>query len=68
MVSKVNRWTVGCIYFSAIAACASTDAAVIRAEDSTAIHNIACLEPRKSDSKWNIQELYNCEIMQLFFL
>ena len=66
MVGKVNRWIIGCIYFSAIAACVSTDAAVIRAEDSTAIHDIACLEPRKSDSKWNIQELYSCDAQELF--
>ena len=30
------------------------------------IHSIACSEPQKSDSPWNIQELYNCETRDLY--
>jgi hypothetical protein len=31
-----------------------------------AVHENACSGPRKSDSPWNIQELYNCETQYLF--
>jgi hypothetical protein len=66
VVSKVSRWITSCIYLPAIAACASANATVIQAENATAIHSIACSEPRKSDNKWNIQELYSCDARELF--
>ena len=66
MIGKFNRWTIGAIFFSAIAACAPTNGAVVRAENSAEIHKSACLEPRKSNSKWNIQELYSCDTRELF--
>ena len=66
MVSNFDRWITGCISLPAIAACVLANATVIRAEDSRAIHSFACSEPRKSDNKWNIQELYNCDSRELF--
>lgn len=66
MVSKFDRWITSCICLPAIAASVLANPTVIRAEDSTAIHSFACSESRKSDNKWNIQELYNCDSRELF--
>lgn len=66
MVNKTDRWIIRCICLLTIAVCGSASSLEIRAENSTAIHGIACSEPRMSDNRWNIQELYNCASRKLF--
>ena len=36
------------------------------AQDASALHELACTEPKKGGAPWNVANLYDCETKQLF--
>ena len=61
----VVAWTLAVTWFAAPSAVHAFSHLVV-VQDASALHELACTEPKKSDAPWNIANLYDCETRQLF--